>query len=155
MQNLYKIHITVDCQKRAEYFNKCAIYTEYLFKIMMFFYISGVFFLIPYPVYMYFIKHEVITIIPLYFPFFDETTLSGYIIISSMHLSFISTATLGLLACDFFFTLLIVSSLIFAKLISFDIQQLNHELQINKSKSNIVIKYRLQNIFLMHQQNYE
>lgn len=153
IQNLYKIHITIKCKKRIEHFNKCALYTEYLFKIMMFLYISGVFIQFPYPAYMYFLKNEVVTLIPIYSPLIDEKTPTGYIILGMVHMSWILTATLGILACDFCITLLTVSPLIFSKLILFDLQQLNHDLQINRI--NIFIKYQLQNIFLMHQQKFE
>lgn len=150
VQNLYKIHVKTESAERIQYFDKFAMCTEYLFIVMTTLYLLSVFTFFPYPVYMYFFEHTVVTIIPVYLPYIDHTQFMGYCMLSAFHIILFIFATLGILACDFFMAIVIVSTLIFAKLTSLDLEQIDLDLQ---QKSNgLIVKGRLRNVLLMHQE---
>lgn len=150
VQRLYKIHSTIKTKKRIEYFNNFAFATEMIFKVMSTLYLLSVFTFFPYPLYMYYFENEVVTMIPIYMPFVDEKTFTGYIIVSGYQITIFVIATLGVLACDSFMAIIIVSTLIFAKLIKFDMEQINDDLL--EKDSTITVKARFRNILLMHQE---
>lgn len=150
IQNLYEIHTKTKSPERKEYFNNFAMATELLFKVITTLYILSVFTFFPYPIYMYLFKHEVVTIIPLYLPLVDDKTFIGYVFLCSFQVLMFFWATLGVLACDFFMAIIIISTLIFSKLISLDLQQLEIDFQIDNS--DITVKGRFRNILLMHQE---
>lgn len=153
IQNLYKIHSKSKSKERIEYFTNFAFATEVLFKIMTTLYILSVFTFFPYPIYMYFFESQIVTIIPVYLPGIDEKTLVGYIIQNSFQIIIVSLATLGILACDFFMAIIIISSLIFAKLISLDMEQIEKDLQLENSITTV--RGRFRNIVLMHQEMFK
>lgn len=150
IQNLYKIHIKTKSTERIEYFNKFAMITEYLFIVMTTLYLLSVFTFFPYPVYMYLFEHEVVTIVPIYCPYVDHTQFTGYCILSAFHITLFIFATLGIAACDFFMAIVIVSTLIFAKLISLDLKQVDIDSQ--QKSTELIVKGRLRNVMLMHQE---
>lgn len=113
-------------------------------------YIFSVFTFFPYPLYMYYFKNKVVTMIPLYLPGVDESHLTGYIILSAYQIIIFVIGTLGVLACDFFMAIIIISTLIFAKLISLDIEQINNDLLLKDSM--VTVKFRFKNVLLMHQE---
>lgn len=73
-------------------------------------------------------------IMPLYLPLIDESTCIGYIALNVYQFLFI-----------------IISSLIFAKLIGRELQQINVDLRDDECNMLMVLG-RLTNIFLMHQE---
>lgn len=147
--NLYKIHITTKSRERAEYFKTCSLYTEYLFIFMAILYFTSTFAILIYPLYMYFFENEVVPVMPIYLPLVDETTHNGYIILTTFHLVVFYMAVSGLFLFDFLLAILILSTLMFAKVIWFETQQIHRDLEENEPP--IVIKYRFRNILLLHQ----
>lgn len=150
IQNLYKIHSKTKSIERIEYFEKFAFVTEVLFKGMTIVYISSTFTFYFYPVYMYLYENEIVPIIPLYLPAIDENQFTGYVILCVIHVTVLNLATFGVLACDFFIAIIIISTLIFAKLISLDFEQIDMDLMKNASPLRITGRFR--NILLMHQE---
>lgn len=150
VQNLYKIHQKTKSRDRINYFNNFAIATDVLFKVITTLYILSVFTFFPYPIYMYLFKNEVVTIVPMYLPGIDESQFAGYVFLSSYHIVIILLATIGVLACDFFMAIIIISTLIFAKLISLDTKQIAKDLQLKDPI--LTVRGRLRNILLMHQE---
>lgn len=150
VQKLYKIHIKTKSKDRLEYFNKFALFTEIFFKIMSTLYLLSVFTFFPYPAYMYFFKHEVVTMIPLYAPFIDESQPAGYIALGALHIMLFFFATLGILACDFFMAIIIISTLIFAKLISLELEQIDIDQPLKNSE--LLVRGRFRNVLIMHQE---
>lgn len=150
IQKLYRVHIKTKSRERLEYFSKFAFGTEVFFKVIATLYLLSVFTFFPYPLYMYYFKNEVVTIIPMYLPGVDETQWSGYILLSAYQILIFILATGGVLACDFFMAIIIISTLIFAKLISLDMEQINNDLL--EKNSTLTVKCRLRNILLMHQE---
>lgn len=151
LQILYKAQIGSDSPERAEYFRKFALFTEILFiGIVVGYYACGICFL-AYPIIMYLAKAEMVPALPIYLPFVDENTITGYTILTIYHIILIILPSTGLAGVEFFLATFMISSLIFAKLITLDAQQLNIDLSAEKPK-NTVIKCRLRNILLMHKE---
>lgn len=150
VQKLYKVHIKTASAERQQYFNNFAMVTEYLFIVMTTAYLLSVFTFFPYPVYMYLFENEVVTIIPIYLPFVDHTQFVGYCVLGAFHIVLFIFATLGILACDFFMAINIISTLIFSKLISLDLQQI--DIDCEQKCSTLMVKGRLRNVLLMHQE---
>lgn len=75
IQDLYKIHAKTKSRELAEYFEKFAVFTEILFKIMIIAFVSCTMTFFLYPFYMYFIKGELMPMMPLYLPFVNETCI--------------------------------------------------------------------------------
>lgn len=59
-------------------------------------------------------------------------------------------ATVGVLACDSFMAIIIVSTLIFARLIKFDMDEMEEDLQ--KKDTILAVRCRFRNILLMHKE---
>lgn len=151
IQDLYKIHAKTKSRELAVYFEKFAVFTEILFKIMIIAFLSSTVTFFLYPFYMYFIKGELMPMMPLYLPFVNESTIIGFIIINSYQFLCAVISVVGLSALEFLTAIIIISSLIFAKLISRDLLQINADLQ-EIDPGMLIVKARLRNIFLMHQQ---
>lgn len=151
IQNLYKVHITTTSPDRIGYFRNFALFTEILFKVMSILYFPPILVFMSYPIYVYVTTNQLVPIIPLYVPMIDETTIVGFIILAIYHIINIILGTLGLIAIDYFMAIVITSSLIFAKLISADLQQINCDLMENDSRL-MAAKARFRNIFWMHQE---
>lgn len=148
IRNMYKIHITTESPERVEYFKKCTLYTEYLFKGMTILYILSSFSFFIYPLYMYFFENEIVPILPIYLPGIDENTRNGFIILTTFQGSAFFMVLFGLLG--FIIVIFVSSPLIFAKIIWFEVQQIHCDLK--EDEPPIVIKYRFRNILLLHQQ---
>lgn len=88
--------------------------------------------------------------IPLYMPGIDETTFSGYVSLLIYQFTCLFCATLGLSACDFFIAIMIVSTLIFSKIISLEIAQIDSD--VLEKNSTPIVRGRFRNILLMHQE---
>lgn len=149
IRKLYKTHITNESRERIEYFRMFAFITETLFKLMTTVYMLSGFLFFPYPLYMYYMKNEIVPLMNLYIPYIDVKTFTGYISLAASHIFYIFSATFGISACDFSMSIAIISPIIFSKLISIDLQQLNVDLKENVSVVNVRSRFR--NI-LMHQE---
>lgn len=150
IRDIYKEHITTESVERAEYFRKFALFTEYFFKFLVLMYFSLIFVVLTYPGFMYFTQHELVPIMPLYIPGIDENTIIGYIIITIYHLTMITLASVGIAATDFFLAIVIISSLIFAKLIWLEMQQIHTDL--DEKSSELSLKVHFRNILRMHKE---
>lgn len=127
-----------------------SVNTEILFKMILILYVLSTFTFLPYPIYMYLFKNEIVTMLPLYMPGVDETTFAGYISLSAYHFVSLFLATLGVCACDFFVAIMIVSTLIFAKIITLEMSHIDDDLEEEDSTS--IVRGRFRNILLMHQE---
>lgn len=151
IQDIYTCHSKTKSREISEYFEKFASFTELLFKLMLGGFGISPFAFILYPVYMYFVNDELITIIPLYLPGIDETTVVGFIILNLYLLLISIIGSICLSALEFLMAIIIISSLIFAKIVSSELQQINTDLQDDDCGMLAMIG-RFRNIFLMHQQ---
>lgn len=151
IQDLYKINAKSKSRELAQYFEKFATFTEFLFKSMIIVFVLGPFLFMLFPIYKYFTDGELIPIMPLFAPFIDEKTCIGYIVLNLYLLLISVTGITCLVALEFLMAIIIISSLIFAKLIGRQLQQMNFDLADSDCKMS-TIKGRLRNIFLMHQE---
>lgn len=98
-----------------------------------------------YPVFVYFTQNKIVPIIPLYVPIINEKTTVGFVILTIYHILLIFLASVA--ATDFFLALVIVSSIIFAKLISLELQQIHAD--FNENDTTLARKCRFRNILRM------
>lgn len=151
LQNLYKVQMGLDSIERTEYFRKFSFFTEILFIAMVVgYYACGLCFL-SYPIIMFLANGELFPVFPMFLPFVNENTNIGYTILTIYHIIFVIMPMAGLAGVEFFIAVFMISSLLFAKLITLDAQQINIELSAEKSEK-MKIKYRLRNILLMHKE---
>lgn len=150
LQNLHKVHITTKSAERLEYFGTFTLAIEFLFKFLIFVYAVSlcVFFLNP--VYMYYFENELVAVMPLYMPGIDENTTTGLTLVTIFHVYLLTVFLLGSLAAEYFFSVIIVSPLIFAKLISLEMDQIHIDLQENDTA--LFVNARFRNILQMHQE---
>lgn len=103
------------------------------------------------PIYSYFIENELIPMFPLYFPLIDETTTSGFVILTIIHLLIQISAMSGTAAVDFMFTALFINILLLSFIFSDNIRELNDILNEKKVNSKLV-RAKLRNILFMHRE---
>ncbi|RYZ89169.1 MAG: hypothetical protein EOO68_25725 [Moraxellaceae bacterium] len=72
------------------------------------------------------------------------TILQAFIII---------TAVVGLLAADYFYAVAIISSLIFEKTMSWEMDQIN--IDVLEKNAKLLVSGRVRNMLQMHQENLE
>lgn len=149
IQKLYTENANTKSHARAEYFRKFGLFTEILFKLIAMAIISICMMLFSSPIYAYFINDELVPFIPLYMPCMDETTLIGYTLLMIFQLFVFIIGNLFFLSFEFLLDVIVISSLIFGKLIALDTEQVNSDL---KKKKFIDAKHRMRNVFLMHQE---
>lgn len=154
IQNLYQIHIKNESRERTIYLHNFAIFTEMLFKIMFVSFFLTCFTFILYPIYMYLIKRELVPIFPLYIPGINETTNTGFIVITIYHFMVLIGVGIGFSSFEILMAIIIINSLIFAKLISIELNHMNTDL--NQGNSGMFYaNWRLRNIIFMHLEMYE
>lgn len=119
---------------------------------MIFSFIFCFFICLLYPIYMCFIEGQLIPMIPLYLPGIDsKTSFIGFVLLNLFQLFFCIIGCIFMGALEFLMVIIIVSSLIFAKLISSDLEQINIDLRDDEC-GMLEVKGRFINIFLMHQE---
>lgn len=150
VSSLYKDNMKAKSPERIKFFDNFALATEILFKAMFAIYALSVFPFFAYPVYMYCFKNELVPILQLHFPFVDHSTPAGYIFLTIQQILAFFCCVVGLLAVDFFMTIIMMSTLIFAKLIAFEMEQICVDLQVRNSVR--IVKVRFKNLILMHQE---
>lgn len=151
IQKLYKVHINTEYRTRLEFLNKCAFITEIVFQLMCSTYILAIlaFFMLPIVVYVF--TGELIPIAPIYFPGIDENTVIGYVLLLFYHTSCFIVADFGFIATEFLLAIVIMSTMLFGKLIAADMQLINDDLE--QAKPNILhARLRLKNVLMMHQE---
>lgn len=153
LQHLYKEHITTKSSARKEYFKRFSVFIEILFKSLVVLYFSSIFLFDLYPLYVYFTQNELIPTMPLFIPGLDEKTVIGFICLICVQLNASTLAVIGFIACDYFYAVIISSTLIFAQLISYNLEQINIDLQEKDAK--FIVSSRFRNVLQMHQDLFE
>lgn len=137
--------------KRQKLIQQFITITEYIFKIGMTLYILSTSFYAVYPTYKYVYFNEIVPLITLYVPFLDENTITGFAYLTIYHLTIIISALMASACADFIFPMIAVNVLLMGNIIDDDIQTLN-ELLASDRPDPVMIKIRLKNIFLQHQE---
>lgn len=112
---------------------------------------ASVFFFLM-PIYMYVMENERIPLMPFYLPGIDETTISGYSVTMVYQSIIFLIGIPAFLAYEFLLEVMIMSSLIFGKLISLDTERINDDLKCGMICN---ATYRTRNILMMHQEMIE
>lgn len=104
-----------------------------------------------YPIYAYYWNNELIPMIPLFFPFIDEDTKSGFITITSIHFIFVILALISSACTDFMFAMIIVNIPVLSNIFFDNVRELNEILR--KEKVDMVLaKAKFKNILLLHRE---
>lgn len=103
-----------------------------------------------YPIYVYYTSNELIPLLPLYLPGLDENTKSGYTVLVVLQTYLLGITAIGLFAADFFYAVPIISSLNFEKTMSWEMEQINTDLQ--EKDTQVFVWGRLRNMLEMHQE---
>lgn len=150
LQRLFKVHIASKSGDRVNYLGKFAFGFEILF-IALFTIVTLV--IIPffvYPFYVYHTENKLISIMPMFIWGIDETEPFGYTILAIAHTIIIMSGVVGLLACDYFLAVMIISPLMFAKLIALEIDEIHSDMHETETASNVSARFR--NVLQMHQE---
>lgn len=138
---------------RSLLLHKFATITEILLKCGLTVYIfAGCFYFLN-PIYLYSTKKEIVPILPLYMPFIDVTTKSGYILLVAIHLGFLFIAVFGSACTDLMFAVVAANIFIPANIFDDNVRELNELLTAKKVKLQFV-KAKLMNIILIHREIY-
>lgn len=151
LHDVYKVNATTKDYNRRTLFDRFAFYTEMVFKCGTSLYFLSALSYFVYPIYVYSIKREIITLMPTYLPGIDEGTATGFVIVTCYHIVLLSVAFVSASACDFLFTMLIANTPIMANLIQMEVQQLNDILTSPKIDAPL-LNTKLRNILLMHRE---
>lgn len=115
--------------------------------------LAGAFYMIN-AIYSYYVKHEIIPLVPVYMIFIDETTKNGFIALACVHLAFISLTIVGTACTDFMFVMIIVNMPVLSTIFVDNVRELSEILK--ESTVNVLLaKAKLRNILLMHKEIWE
>lgn len=112
--------------------------------------LAGCFYLLN-PIISYYTKREIVPLLPLYMPFIDETTKSGFILLTAMHLGFLLIAVVASACTDLWFAMVAVNFFVPAKIFHENVRELNAILKQDKVDIPIS-KAKLLNILLIHRE---
>lgn len=148
---LFKMHISTKSRERLELFKRFAFYNTMVVKIAILVYSGAVASFFPYPIYMYYFHNELVPLTLMYVPGVDETTISGYMFLLMFHSFLLVLTVVGMGVCDILVALCIINIPIFSRLIEDEVDQLNEILDKNMENGHMW-KYRLHNLYVMHQE---
>lgn len=101
------------------------------------------------PIYGYFWHGEYKPLIPLYIPFIDETTPSGFAILVLIQTIEVFSACLASASVDFPYIIVVINVWVFSSIFKENVSELNETLQV-KYVDMPSVKAKLQNIFKMY-----
>lgn len=134
---------------RALLLQKTVIITELVLKLGIALYASVALFLFGVPIYAYLWHNELRPIYQSYLPFIDETTYTGFAVLTLYHMSGAYGAIMGSGCVDFLFLMLIVNIPIFATIFVDEIFEMNYLLTQRKRKVQMA-KLKLRRIIGMY-----
>lgn len=140
--------------KRAMLAQRFASLSEWIFNGGCTVYMFGGMFYLLNPLYSYYWLGEIVPILPIYMPLIDETTTEGFIGLTVMHLVFLVLTVVSTAAADFMYVLLIFNMILFARIFSDNVDELNATLR-GEEVNRIEAKFRLTNILLIHREIFE
>lgn len=149
LQHLYKVN--GKSPELEAYFQKFATFVETLFILLLVIFITNPIALILAPIYTYFTEGNLSPIIYLYAPGIDENTIIGFLILNLFHMYINLLGIFIFVGLEFLVIVIIINSLVFAKLIGRQLQQIEDDSK-EIDCDMIGISARLRNVFLMHQE---
>lgn len=149
--DIYMMNAKTDKRSRQKLLHKYGFYTEVVLKGGFILYCLAVAFYFINPLYSYFFRNEIVALIPLYFPYFDENTKAGFIGISVIHIIFFVVSVVGSACTDFMFIMIIVNVPFLSNIFKDNLSDVNEMLR--EEEVNILfVKAKLRNILLMHRE---
>lgn len=149
IDQLFKLNLKTRLIARQNLFQRFANYTFYLVLLGIVIYSLSILPYLVYPVAIYYIEGKLVPIVPIFIPGIDEETVSGFLILSAIHIFIIFAAAFGMASVDIFYAILLVNVPIMARLIEIECTDLNNMLR-EKSNNSILWKHRFKNILIMH-----
>lgn len=122
---------------RANLLQNTALITELVLKFGIILYIWVALFLLGVPIYAYFWQNELRPMYQSFLPFIDETTYTGFAILTSYHVIGAYGAIIGSACVDFIFPMLIVNIPIFTSIFCDEIDEMNHVLEKRKRNARL------------------
>lgn len=152
--DVYEANSNNVSSKRAILAHQLSTICEWIFKCGLALYAcAGMFYLVN-PLYSYFWLNEIVPVMPIFMPFIDENTQTGFVQLTIIHLVFITTSVIGSGASDFMFILLIFNMIFLARILTDNANELNAILRKDKVDRRVA-KAKLVNILLMHREIFE
>lgn len=152
--DIYAVNSDNVFTKRIIFAQQFSTISDWIFKCGFALYsFSGGTYLV-YPLYSYFCRDEIIPLIPLYMPFIDEKTKSGFIGLTIIHLVIIVLTIIASAAVDFMFITLTFNMIFFGRIFCDNVDGLNDTLR-GEEVDKAVAKAKLINILLIHREIFE
>lgn len=106
------------------------------------------------PIFSYVWLHEMKPMLPVFMPFIDENTQSGFIQLTLIHTIFIVTGVIGTASVDFLVFMTVLNIPIFSTIFNDNVQELNDILHAENDDGNgpdksVLIKAKLRNLIFM------
>lgn len=136
--------------KRLMLVQRFATITEWIFKGGFVVYGFACLFYLINPIYSYFIKKR----LPLYMPFVDESTKSGFIALMGIHFAYMFLTVVSSVGVDFIFVMTIINIPLLAIIFGDNVQELNKILR-EENVNEKVAKAKLRNTLLMQREIWE
>lgn len=95
-------------------------------------------------------ENQILPLTHVYFPFIDETTPAGYIILCTIQIAAVVSGTLVTSAWDFLIATALLNTGLFAKIMSLEMEEIDIDFEHNVKMINIRARFR--NILRMHQE---
>lgn len=138
-------------RSRSILINKYALITEIVLIVGCTVYaFAGAFYFLN-PIYSYYWRNEIVPLIPIYFPFINENTTGGFILLTSMHVVYVTMAVIASACTDFMFTMIIVNMPVMSNIFSDNIRELNASLR-EELVDQVFTKAKFKNILLLHRE---
>lgn len=118
--------------------------------------LCGILFIVN-PIFSYVWMHEMRPMLPVYTPFIDENTLSGFIQLTLIHTVFIVSGVIGTASVDFMIVMIVLNVPIFTIIFSDNVQELNDIMHAKNDRrlggegpdKSVMVKAKLRNLFFM------
>lgn len=152
--DIYAENTKTDKRDRLLLMRKFSLITEIVLKAgCALYFCAGVFYFLN-PLHSYFFKNKLIPLLPLYMPFIDEHTKSGFIILGAVHVAIIISTVIASACSDFMFVMIIVNIPVLSTIFSDNVGELNDILR-NENVDFSAAKAKLRNILLIHREIFE
>lgn len=115
--------------------------------------LAGMFYCIN-PIYLFYTKNEIIPIMPMFWPIFDETTTFGFSALMISHIIYIVLSIIGIGTIDLLFIMLLLNIPVFVTILRDNINDLN-ELLRAETVNGLRVRAKLTNILLLHREIWE
>lgn len=152
--DIYAVNANTTSHARATLLKNCSTISELVLKGGFVVYCCvGLFYLIN-PFYSYYVRDELVPMLPLYWPIYDETTTIGFTMLAINQLFITGLTLIGIGSVDLLFIAVFVNVPVLSTIFGDNIRDLNKILREEKV-DDLQAKAKLRNILLMHREIWE